>query len=278
MSFNLKEALDFVQDIAYEAGEIILKHQKKREHLEVIDKGQGQGIASTADKDSETFLIERIQAKYPGHHILAEESQGESFDKDALLNCEYLWVIDPLDGTNNFVNGIPIFAVSIGLLNKGESLLGLVYNPHSGECFFAGKGMGACLIDYRINPLKKYRLKVEQNNKEMAECIFSPAPVYDSDHKFEAQLSTFKKNIVGARAVRRLGSAALELCYVACGNFDAYWEKNLMPWDVAGAYMICTEAGIKVTSFTGGEYNLFNESIIAAAEPIHGKILGRIQA
>ena len=110
----------------------------------------------------------------------------------------------------------------------------------------------------------------------MKECIFSPAPVYDNSSKFEQQLSVFRKNIVGARAVRRLGSAALELCYVASGNFDGYWEKHLKPWDVAAAGLICLEASIVVTNFDGQEYNTFDESIIAAANPLHSKILGKI--
>lgn len=275
---EISDYLEFLQDVAFEAGEILLKFQKKRQHLEVIDKGP-EGIASSADQESERYIIGRLKDRFPDHTILSEESDYEHYKKniETLSKTEYLWVIDPLDGTNNFVNGIPIFAISIGLLHKGETLLGLVYNPHSGECFFAGRGLGANLIDYRINPLRKYKLFIEENTKTMDECIFSPAPTYDIDHRFENQLSAFKKNIIGARAVRRLGCAALELCYVACGNFDAYWEKSLKPWDVAAGYIICAEAGVLVTDFSGKEYSPFNESIIAAAKPLHGHIIGKIK-
>lgn len=277
-NLDLINYLQWLQDIAYEAGEIILKYQKQRQQLVVEDKGGGEGIASSADKEAETFILKKLKEKFPTHTYLSEESDFDRYKDNVseLLEKEYLWIIDPLDGTNNFVNGIPIFATSIGFMHKGETLLGIVYNPHSGECFFAGKDCGAFLIDFRINPLKKYRLENKENLKKMNECIFSPAPVYSFKDKFEQQLSVFKKNITGARAVRRLGSAALELCYVASGNFDAYWEKNLKPWDVAGAYLVCHEAGVQVTDFDGKAYSPFNESIIAAPEPIHGQILGKI--
>ena len=274
---NLSDTIELVQDIAYEAGEILLKFQKKRHHLEVIDKGI-EGIASKADQESEEYIKQRLAKIFPDHEIMAEESDYldyESAKKD-WKNKDYLWVIDPLDGTNNFVNGIPIFAISIALLSRGETLVGLVYNPHSGECFYAGKNLGAFLIDYRINPLRKYPLENKVNEKSPSQCIFSPAPIYEMDNRFEQQLSAFKKNITGARAVRRLGCAALELCYVACGNFDAYWEKSLKPWDVAAGYLVCAEAGISVTDFSGQVYSPFNDSIIAAAQPLYSQIIGKI--
>lgn len=276
---NQSELLELVQDIAFEAGEILLKFQKKRHHLEVIDKGL-EGIASRADQESEDYIKDRLQNAFPKHEILSEESDYLDYERKVKnwQDKEFLWVIDPLDGTNNFVNGIPIFAISIALISKGETLLGLVYNPHSGECFFATKNQGAFLIDYRINPLRRYPLENKLNAKAPHECIFSPAPIYEIDHRFEQQLSAFKKNITGARAVRRLGCAALELCYVACGNFDAYWEKSLKPWDVAAGYLICSEAGIIVTDFSGQSYTPFNDSIIAAAQPLYGQIIGKIRS
>lgn len=274
---KVDDLLQFMKDTGYEAGEIILKFQKKRQLLKITNKG-GEGIASEADEASEKFIMEAIKEKFPKHEILSEEDyfQDKSKDLECLDLAEYLWVIDPLDGTNNFVNGIPIYAVSIALIQRGVPLVGLVYNPLSGECFFAAHGHGAFLIDFRINPLKEYELLNNINNKEMSECIFSPAPVYEISNKFERQLSTFRKNITGARAVRRLGSAALELCYVANGNFDAYWEKNLKPWDIAAALLICREAGVRVTDFDGGEISLSKDSIIAASDPLHSKILGKI--
>lgn len=276
-SNELKKTLDIIQDIAFDAGEILLKFQKKRHNLEVQDKGDN-GIASEADVESEKFILGALKENFPDYFYLAEEDYDVN-DKSSYqkaIDSEYCWVIDPLDGTNNFVNGIPIYAVSIGLLRRGKPILGVVYNPTSGECFFAAKGLGSHLIDFRINPFKVYDLNSSINQKEMKDCIFSPAPVYEDTSKFEQQLSVFRKNIVGARAVRRLGSAALELCYVASGNFDGYWEKNLKPWDVAAAGIICLEAGVVVSNFNGQEYDAFDESIIAASNPLHSKILGKI--
>lgn len=269
--------MQFSQDIAYEAGEIILKYQARRQQLRIVNKGS-EGIASEADEKSEEFILGEIKLKYPDHEILSEEDYSKKEFKtfDKAKKSEFLWVVDPLDGTNNFVNGIPIYCVSIALMHLGRTIVGVVYNPLSGECFFSGKGQGAFLIDFRINPLKKYPLNKAENTKLMNECIFSPAPVYEISNRFERQLSTFKKNIVGARAVRRLGSAALELCYVANGNFDGYWEKSLKPWDTAASWLICKEAGVKVTDFNGRAFNPFADSVIAAFDPLHSKILGKI--
>lgn len=275
----LKQAQDFALDAAYEAGEILLKYQKKRGSLEIKSKGS-EGIASEADMRSEEYILERIREEFPEHYILSEEDCDKnpeaSFKKAA--KSDFAWLIDPLDGTNNFVNGIPIYAVSLGLLREGHPVMGVVYNPTSGECFFAAKGLGAHLIDFRINPFKKYDLKPGQNTKEMKDCIFSPAPIYETNSKFEKHLSVFRNNIIGARAVRRLGSAALELCYVANGNFDGYWEKNLKPWDVAAAGIVCLEAGVKLTDFNGKAFSPFDSSILAAIEPLHGKIFGAIKS
>jgi myo-inositol-1(or 4)-monophosphatase len=206
---NLNELLTFMIDTAYEAGETILKYQKERQVLNITNKG-AEGIASEADEASERVILDTIREKFPKHSILSEEDYSKQKKKSlaGINKKEFIWVIDPLDGTNNFVNGIPIYAVSIAFMSKGKCMAGVVYNPLSGECFFAAKGNGAFLIDFRINPLKKYELKPVENTKELGECIFSPAPVYEITHKFERQLSAFRKNIVGARAVRRLGSAA----------------------------------------------------------------------
>jgi myo-inositol-1(or 4)-monophosphatase len=272
-----QELLDFSLDMSYEAGEILLKYQKRRQELAITDKGAG-GIASEADEHSEKYILDSIKEKYPKHYILSEEDYASSKKTcfTEAMNEDLAWVIDPLDGTNNFVNGIPIYAVSIAVLHKGMPIVGVVYNPTSGECFLASEGEGAFLIDFRINPFKKYKLGTNGNEKEMSECIFSPAPIYDGSKNFEQQLSVFRKNIVGARAVRRLGSAALELCYVANGNFDGYWEKNLKPWDVAAAGIVLKEANCEVTDFNGKSYTPFDESIIAAANPLHRKILGKL--
>lgn len=276
-SDRLKSILDSLKDISFEAGEILLKYQKKRHELRINDKGI-QGIATQADHESELFITNELKKIDSSFDFLGEES---CFDfekaKKLLEKSEYCWVVDPLDGTNNFVNGIPIYAISIALVNKGVPVLGIVYNPLSGECFYAGKNIGAFFTDFRVNPLKQYRLTESKNEKRPTECILSPSPSYENENKFVGQLDSFRKNITGARAVRRLGSAALELCYVASGNFDAYWEKGLKPWDTAGAWIICKEANVKLTDFYSQEHLPYSESILAAREPLHSVISGKIK-
>lgn len=276
---DLEIYLDFSKKLAFDAGNILLDYQKKRSKLKIINKGT-EGIASEADEKSEELILNSIKLKFKDHYILSEEDYSKEVKKgfEQAKVHEFSWLIDPLDGTSNYVNGIPIYCVSIGLLHKGNPIVGVVYNPVSGECFYAAIGKGAWLVDLRLNPLKNMKLFNHENAKDVTECIFSPAPDYDRGSRFEAQLSSFRKNIIpaGARAVRRLGSAALELCYVANGNFDAYWEKNLRPWDVAAAGIICKEANVTLSDFNGKSYTPFDESILAAVMPLHEKILGHL--
>lgn len=273
---KLLKIIDHLKDISFESGEILLKYQKRRHELRINDKGT-EGIATQADSESEHFITSALKELYPEVDFLAEESCIDM--KSALKTVkksELCWVIDPLDGTNNYVNGIPIYAISIALVKNSIPIAGIVYNPLSGECFYAADSLGASYVDFRVNPLKEYKLTEKKNNKSPEECIFSPSPSYEKKDRFQNQLDTFKKNIVGARAVRRLGSAALELCYVANGNFDAYWEQGLKPWDTAAAWIVCKEAQVKVTDFFGQEHTPFSESIIAARENLHSTILGKI--
>lgn len=270
---ELSEIVDFCLETSYEAGQILLKFQRKRNQLKILDKGS-DGIATEADEKVEEFILDRLKNQFPDHTIISEEDHYKAQQNfDDCKKTKFTWLIDPLDGTNNFMNGIPIYCVSIGLLYYGKPVAGVVYNPSTGECYYASSGQGAYLIEFHLNPFKRKKLQKIKNTKEMSECIFSPAPDFELENKFESQLSVFRKNIIGARAVRRFGSAALELCYVANGNLDGYWEKSLKPWDVAASGVICQEAGILLTDFNGSAFNPFNESILAAPTPLHGKIL-----
>jgi len=274
---KLQEIISNLKDVSFEAGEILLKYQKRRHELRINDKGT-EGIATQADSESEEYITQCLKEHYPSISFLAEES---CVDMESALKLvkknEFCWVIDPLDGTNNYVNGIPIYAISIALVQNGTPIAGIVYNPLSGECFYAARSIGAFFVDFRVNPLKEFHLTQKDNNKTPEECIFSPSPSYEKKNRFESQLDTFKKNIIGARAVRRLGSAALELCYVANGNFDAYWEQGLKPWDTAAAWIICKESNVKVTDFFGRAHTPFSESIIAARGSLHSTIIGKIK-
>jgi myo-inositol-1(or 4)-monophosphatase len=279
MSIDYKKVEEDLLNIIFEAGELLQEFQKKRRSLKLIDKGN-DGLASIADQKSEALILSRLKEHYPAIDYLSEEDHHNKTKTFAeVKDKDYIWLIDPLDGTNNFINGIPIYAAVIGLLHKGEPVVGVVYNPSTGECFYASSGNGAHYIDFKLNPLKRNPILKGKNQKQMDQCVFSPAPQYEVKNqvtKFETQLSAFKKNIIGARAVRRLGSAALELCYVANGSLDGYWEKGLKPWDVCASHIICKEADVEITDFNGEEFNVFSSSILAAHKPLHSKIIGKI--
>ncbi|HZH94327.1 MAG TPA: inositol monophosphatase family protein, partial [Flavisolibacter sp.] len=206
-------------------------------------------LVTEADHASEKVIMDLIKTNFPGHHILSEES-GE-----IVQDSNYKWIIDPIDGTVNFANRIPICCVSIGIEQDGKMILGAVYNPFMNELYFAEKGKGATLNEKRIQVSKK--------EKVINACMVTGFPYTYLDMP-NGPLQVFERFIRQGIPVRRLGSAAIDLCWVAAGRFDGFYEHKLQAWDSAAGYLMVEEAGGKVTDLKGDTYSPYQPGIIAS--------------
>jgi len=211
-----------------------------------------------ADHASEKAIIDIIQQNHPGHFILSEET-GE-----IITDSEYKWIIDPIDGTINFANGIPICCVSIGLEKAGKMIMGAVYAPLLNELYFAQSGFGASLNDKKI--------RVGNKPEVIKSCLVTGFPYTYLDEP-NGPLQIFEKLIRKGVPVRRLGSAAIDLCWVAAGRFDGFYEHKLAAWDSAAGFLIVEEAGGKVTDFNGNHYSPYQPHILATNGLIHDEML-----
>lgn len=242
---------------ALHAGALIMEHYFNGP-LKVSNKEGLNNLVTDADIASEKEIISCIKTEFPGHEILTEEA-GK-----LLADSEYKWIIDPIDGTVNFANGIPICCVSIALEKNNEIIMGGVYNPFMKELFFAEKGTGAFLNDKKIT--------VSTQPNVLHSCLVTGFP-YHYKHGANGPLEVFDKLIRKGIPVRRLGSAAIDLCWVACGRFDGFYEHNLQPWDAAAGYLMVTEAGGKVSDFNGHNYSVYQPTLLASNKLIHQPLL-----
>lgn len=231
---SLNAILDHAKKMALEAGEIQIKLFRSQE-LEIATKQNDFDVVTAADKASEKIIIESISKNYPDHSVLTEES-GLSLHG----NNDWEWVIDPLDGTTNYSAGLPWFNVSIGIKHNGETVAGVVYAPRLDEMFAAVKGQGATLNGMPISP---------SETPTLAKAVVSTGFPYDKAVNPDNNLDNFKRIMPVVRGLRRMGSAALDICYVAAGFLDAYWEMNLHEWDVCAAMLIAHEAGAYAERF-----------------------------
>lgn len=238
---------------ARQAGAIQLKYFRNRA-LVIDTKYNDYDVVTVADKESDAFISESIKAKYPEHDIVTEES-----DEIHHNNAEFQWVIDPLDGTANFSAGLPIFAVSIALQKNGETVLGVVFLPYLNELFYSIKGQGAYLNGEKIT--------VKSNDKIELASVSTGFPV-DRKENPDNNISSAINVIPQVRAFRRMGAAAVDICYVAAGILDAYWELNLHVWDIAAATLIATEAGAIVTPIRENR----NYSILVSSPKLYNTI------
>ena len=277
---NKDEALKLSLDLAVKAARLLLVKQKKISSLKITTK-MAQGIASNADTESEKLIISGIRKIYPDHFILAEESaykeyMGQMSRYKFLEEKEWVWIIDPLDGTNNFLNGLDYYGVCISLVHFGEPVVGVVLRPTNGDCFYAVKGKGTKLINFSSDFKKKSKpinLKKSSNKKELCDSLLVTGFATEKGPVFDQEFELFKDMIGKSRGIRRMGSAALDLCYVARGVFDCFWERGLAAWDVSAAGLICLEAGVKVTDYEGQKFHPFQETIVAARTPLQKEIL-----
>lgn len=245
---------------AKESG-LLMKEFSSRQ-FSISSKDGINNLVTEVDLASEKLIMGIIQESYPDHYILTEESG------DLSTSSPFKWIIDPIDGTVNYANGIPICCVSIGLEKDGEMLMGAVYNPFMDEFFFAEKGEGATLNGQPIS--------VSQKQAVESAILVTGFP-YTYLNEENGPLDTFGRFIRAGIPVRRLGSAAIDLCWVACGRFDGYFEHKLNAWDSAAGFLIVEEAGGRVTDFQGNPYSPYQPRIIATNGAIHDELIQWIQ-
>lgn len=226
--------------------------------FKISNKEGVNNLVTEADHASEKAILEVIKSTYPDHYILSEEV-GE-----IVQDSNYKWIIDPIDGTVNFAHGIPINCVSIGIEQNGEMILGAVYNPHMNEFFLAEKGKGATLNDKPIH--------VSREAEAIKACLVTGFP-YTYINSPNGPLEVFSRFIRKGVPVRRLGSAAIDLCWVASGRFDGFYEHKLESWDSAAGFLIVEEAGGKVTDFEGKRFSPYQHRILATNGLIHEELL-----
>jgi myo-inositol-1(or 4)-monophosphatase len=247
--------LRLAMEAAREAGRIQMNHLGRSQPMEL--KGDFNPVTEV-DRLSERAIVKRIVEAFPDHDVLAEETPFEG------KGSSWKWIVDPLDGTTNYSHGFPFFSVSIGLEAYGEVILGVVYVPPLEELFHAEKGKGAFLNGRQISVSR-----ADDLNRSLL-CTGFP---YDVRDHVDHYLMYFKNFIVRSFAIRRPGSAAIDLCYLAAGRFDGFWELNLQPWDVAAGSLMITEAGGKVTDFKGEPFRIYSKEILATNGLIHEQML-----
>ncbi|MBI5670522.1 MAG: inositol monophosphatase [Chloroflexi bacterium] len=251
-----------VTSIAREAGAVLMQYYD-RPHRETV-KGIVTDIVTEADPAAEAVILERLQAAFPDHHIITEESGSVGA---AAAGADYFWHIDPLDGTANFANNIPYFSTSIGLSGRdGRPLVGVVYNPVADELYSAARGFGATLND---RPLRV------STTGDLQRAILCTGFPYDSAVNPNNNLREFWQFMKASRGVRRFGSAALDLCYVAAGRFDGFWEADIHSWDCQAGFLCVTEAGGRVTDYRGEDSDLIysGREMVASNGLIHDAMI-----
>ena len=247
---------------ARKAGNIVAKGFERRDEIQTSEKSANDYVTNI-DKASEAAIIEIIRKSYPDHSIIGEESGAlEGKDNDTQ------WIIDPLDGTTNFVKGLPHFSISIAVRVKGRTEVGVVYDPIRNELFTAVRGEGA--------KLNEYRLRLEER-KELAGSIIATGFPFKVKRYIPIHLNMITALIEDCADFRRTGSAALDLCYVAAGRVDGYFEMGIKPWDCAAGELIVREAGGLVTDFIGGHSYLTSGHIVAGSSRITKQILNKLQ-
>ncbi len=249
--------LERAKQAAVAAGRLIKDHAGKARSIQ-SKAGQETNLVTELDREAESLIIKTLLTSYPDHDILAEESGSHNHKSD------YRWVIDPIDGTTNFAHGLPIFCVSIGLEYQGDILLGVIYDPTRDELFTAERGKGAFLNG---NPISV------SDTASLIQSVLVTGFAYNVSSTRE-NIDHFQNFLLEARAVRRLGSAALDLCYVAAGRLDGYWEMSLNPWDMAAGVLLVQEAGGKFTDLEGRPSTIHNKKILVSNGRIHDQMVG----
>jgi myo-inositol-1(or 4)-monophosphatase len=250
---QLQIFLDIATEAAMSAGVILQNYWGKLDSVE--EKGRPGDLVTAADKQAEAEILKILHRHVPQHSVLAEES-GQLGD----YQSEYLWVIDPLDGTTNYAHQYPIAAVSVGLLISGKPQVGAIYNPFRDELFRAAKGLGATR--------NRRPIQVSQTSA-LSKSLLVTGFAYDRRETSDNNYAEFCYLTHLTQGVRRSGSASLDLCDVACGRLDGYWERGLSPWDMAAGVVLVEEAGGQVTAYDGSPFNILSGRVLATNGKIH---------
>jgi myo-inositol-1(or 4)-monophosphatase len=259
MSQALHPMLNIAIKAARAAGSIINRASLDLDLLKINVKSPNDFVTEV-DHAAEQAVIETLLTAYPGHGILAEESGREHGAK----HSEYLWIIDPLDGTTNFIHGFPVYAVSIALAHRGTIQQAVVYDPSRNDMFYASKGRGAFLNDRRLRVSKRTR---------MNEALIGTGFPFRKGDNFKRYVKMFEEVMQHCAGLRRPGAAALDLCYVAAGWYDGFFETGLNPWDVAAGALMITEAGGLIGNFTGEADYLYQREVVAGSPKIYGQLV-----
>lgn len=255
---DIEKILHHTINTAKQAGEFIRENLNKVNRSDIEIKGKND-LVSYVDKTSEKMIIESLKEITPNAGYIAEESQFKE-----QVSSEYNWIIDPLDGTTNYLHGLSPYSVSIALMHKSEIIVGVVYEVSNNECFYAAKGKGAFLNGEKIFCSK---------NSQLADSLFVTGFPVSRFHRNKESYELMDYIIKNTHGIRRLGSAAADLAYVACGRIDCFYEYDLKSWDVAAGSLIVQEAGGKVSDFNGGENYIFGKEIIATNSLIFVKTI-----
>jgi myo-inositol-1(or 4)-monophosphatase len=251
---------DSIAAIARDAGALLMQYFAHGVETEYKDQGEAD-LVTVADRASEKLIVERVRAQWPDHDIVGEEGTRTAH------GSEWKWYIDPLDGTTNFAHGYPVFCVSIGVEYKGELVAGVLYDPTRNELFQAEKGSGALLNAKPIYVSKNARL---------AESLIATGFPSKKRHK-NPNIHFYHEFTMRSHGVRRAGSAALDLAYVACGRYDAYWEFNLNPWDTSAGVLLVREAGGMVTRFDGSPFRIESDEVLASNGKLHPEMIATFE-
>ena len=256
---DLNILLERTIEISKEAGAFIRKERQIFDIAKVEQKGIND-LVSYVDKQAEQLIVDALAKLLPQAGFITEEGTS------TIIGERYNWIIDPLDGTTNFIHGLPFYSVSIGLQENEEIILGVVYEVSNSECFYAIRDGGAFCNETPIHVSLA---------PDLSSSLIATGFPYDGLGQTDAFLDVLKSLIGSSHGFRRLGSAALDLCYVACGRVDGYFQHNLKPYDVAGGLIIVKEAGGKVTDFKGGDDYLFGGEMVATNAVIHEQLLSQ---
>ncbi len=253
---NLEKLTENVCELAFETGEFLKNEVSKLSGSDVKSKGL-HNYVTYVDQESERRIVKRLSVLLPGSGFIAEENQ-------ALLPGEFTWVIDPLDGTTNFIHGVPLYCISIGLMYQGETILGVIYEPNLKEFFYTWKGAPSYLNKTVIHV---------STAQTVNESLFATGFPYYDYSLLDDYLAIFKHLLQNSHGARRLGSAAADLAYTACGRYDGFFEYGLSPWDVCAGALIVKNAGGIVSDFRGAENYIFGKQIISTNNFIYHEFM-----